>query len=420
MINRLRKKFVLITALSVGIVFALVFGGVYLLGRYQVEFSMDLLADVVSANGGVFPQPEDDEAIDADPEGAGPEQAPAPGTSPMINPDAQMNARFFSVTVDADGNVTERNLALTPSISDEEAKTLANSALSDGGERGWASTYRYKITEKDGGRLLVFVDAEANISMTDQLLWSVLAVLVVSFALILLLIVVISKLAMRPAVESYQKQRQFVTDANHELKTPLTLILSNVDIVESEIGKNEWLDDIRSEGERMELLINQLGSLSRMDEDGSNLALADFDLSALVSDAASEFTTIAAEKHESLACSAEPGITYRGDEELIRRLVYILLDNAVKYCDHDGGILVRLSTKGRGPILVVENSYANVEGEDLDRLFDRFYRADRARTYSGGFGIGLSMARSIARNHGGDIVAYKRDSSRIGFKVTLR
>ena len=410
MINRLRRKFVLITALSIGVVFALIFAGVCLLGHYQLNFSMDLLADVISANDDSFPRRED----------SGAEQAPVPDAGPAIKPDAQMSSTFFSVTVDEDHRIVERNIELNPSVSEEVADDLVDEALADGNERGWVSTYRYKVSEKEGGELLVFVDAENNIAMTEQLMRSVLVVLVASFALILLLIVVISRRAMRPAAESYQKQRQFVTDANHELKTPLTLILSNVDIVEAEVGKNEWLDDIRSEGERMELLINQLGSLSRMDEDNSNLSLGDFDLSTLVTDAADEFSALAAEKDLSLRCAVEPNIAYHGDEELIRRLVCILLDNAFKYCDPGGGIFVRLSARGRHPVLTVENSSSNVDNEDLSRFFDRFYRADRARTYSGGFGIGLSMARGIARNHGGDIVTYRKDSSHIGFKVTLK
>lgn len=136
--------------------------------------------------------------------------------------------------------------------------------------------------------------------MTNRLLYSVFFALVGSFIFILLLIVIISKRAVKPAAESYEKQKQFVTDANHELKTPLTLILSNVDIVESEIGKNEWLDDIRSEGERMGLLINQLVTLSRMDEDTSNLAVAEFDLSNMAFDTVSEFEGLAAEKKKHL------------------------------------------------------------------------------------------------------------------------
>ena len=267
---------------------------------------------------------------------------------------------------------------------------------------------------------MVFINGETNKAMTKHLLYTVFFVLAGSFVLILLLILLISKKAVKPAAESYEKQKQFVTDANHELKTPLTLILSNVDIVESEIGKNEWLDDIRSEGERMGALINQLVALSRMDEDQPNLAVTEFDLSEMASDTVSEFAGLAAEKQRTLSVVIKPSIRYRGDEGLIRRLLCILLDNAIKYCDLYGEIQVNVYTKGRNPVITVENSYRNVGHEELNRFFDRFYRADKARVFHGGFGVGLSIAQGIARKHKGDIVVYQKDSTHIGFKVTLK
>lgn len=218
--------------------------------------------------------------------------------------------------------------------------------------------------------------------------------------------------------ESYEKQKQFITDANHELKTPLTLILSNLDIVEADVGKNEWLDDIRSESERMGLLINQMVTLCRMDESEAPLVLADVDLSGVLSDTVSEFEPLAAERKKRLTAAVEPGVRCRGDEALLRRLVAILLDNAVKYCDAGGEIRVNLHGRRR-PVLTVENTYAEVDRLELDRLFDRFYRDDKACTFTGSFGIGLSIAQSIARKHKGSLTAYKKDGV-IGFKAELK
>src|SRR5699024_5329555 len=137
-------------------------------------------------------------------------------------------------------------------------------------------------------------------SMSGRLLLTAFLVLLCSACLILALIVVISKRVVRPVAESYDKQKQFITDANHELKTPLTLILSNLDIVEADVGKNEWLDDIRSESERMGLLINQMVTLCRMDESDAPLALADVDLSSVLGDTVSEFEPLAAERQKKL------------------------------------------------------------------------------------------------------------------------
>ena len=247
-----------------------------------------------------------------------------------------------------------------------------------------------------------------------------LFVLIGSFLAILLIIILISKRAVKPTAEAYEKQKQFVTDANHELKTPLTLILSNADIVESEIGENEWLEDICGEGEQMGALINQLVTLSRMDEDGSNLSVTEFDLSAVALDTVSEFEGLAAERNKELTADIEPDIVYSGDEGMIRQLLSILLDNAVKYCYPDGQIIASVHSKSHGAVITVENTYADVDSVELERLFDRFYRADKARSFTGSFGVGLSIAKGIAQKHRGSILAYKKDNDHIGFKVILK
>ena len=265
---------------------------------------------------------------------------------------------------------------------------------------------------------MVFVNGSMNWAVTTRLLVTAFLVLLGSALLILLLTVLLSKRVVRPVAESYEKQKQFITDANHELKTPLTLILSNLDIVEAELGQNEWLDDIRSEGERMGLMINQLVALSRMDESQAHMVRSAFDLSAAVEDTVSEFQPLAAERGKKLQTSIEPGIRYEGDEGLIRRLASILMDNAVKYCDEGGEIRVEVC-QHRHPVLIVENTYAQVDQLELDRLFDRFYRADKARTFSGSFGVGLSIAQSIVRSHRGSIHAYRKGNT-IGFRAELK
>lgn len=410
MIYNLRRKFILVSAFSVSLVFVLIFGIIYIVSTSQLNATMDMLTDVISKNGGVFP---DFDKL---------ERPSAPvgfHNETFLSPDTPFSTRFFTVWLDKDNQVLRENTEQT-SIDSKEAREYAAKALGSGEERGWVSHYRYRVVDTDYGKSVVFVNGEMNEAVTNRLLYTVFLVLAGSFLVILMLIIFISKRAVKPAAESYEKQKQFITDANHELKTPLTLILSNVDIVESEYGKSEWLDDIRSEGERMGALINQLVTLSRMDEDTSNLTISDFDLSGMASDVVSEFEGLAAEREKNLIAAIEPFIRYTGDEGLIRKLMAILLDNAVKYCDPEGQIQVSVYSKGRSPIISVENTYADVDSVELGRLFDRFYRADKARTYTGSFGIGLSIAESIVKNHKGEIAAYKKDANHIGFRATLK
>ena len=165
-------------------------------------------------------------------------------------------------------------------------------------------------------------------------------------------------------------------------------------------------------------LVNQLVALSRMEEDKQTLNISELSLSDILLDSASEFSTLAESKGKRLALDVDQNIKYLGDEALLRRLIGILLDNAVKYCDAEGEITVILKKKRR-IALSVENTYSGAGEIELERLFDRFYRADKARKFTGGYGVGLSIAKAIAEKHKGDISAYKKDNSHIGFKVIL-
>lgn len=410
MIYRLRKKFIVVSAISILTVFFVIYLGIFFISIHQLNGMVDPLADVIAANNGIFPA-----SVDG-------HKPPPPKKGPhrdIFTSETRFSTRFFTVWVDSNGQIIRQNIESVSSVTKEEVEQYIKESLRRKSERGWTGDYRYKIFETKSGLAIVFVNGSMNQAMTRNLLFTALTVLVASGSIVLLMIILFSKRAVQPAVESYEKQKQFITDANHELKTPLTLILSNLDIVESELGENEWLDDIRSEGERMSALVNQLVTLSRMDEEESNLVVSRFDLSSAAEDMVSEFCSLAAEREKELSFQIEPNIFYQGDEGLIRRLLSILLDNAVKYCDPGGSIRVTLSAK-RYPVIIVENTYKNVGKIELHRLFDRFYRGDKARTYTGSFGVGLSIAKAIAKNHRGDITACQTDDSHISFKVILK
>ena len=165
-------------------------------------------------------------------------------------------------------------------------------------------------------------------------------------------------------------------------------------------------------------LVNQLVALSRMDEEGQPLNITEVALDNLVGDTFAEFEPLAKERGKHITASIDKEISYLGDEALLHRLIGILMDNAIKYCDQGGEITVNLH-RGRRIILTVENTYAAVDELELNRLFDRFYRADKARKFTGGYGVGLSMAKAIVEKHKGEITAYKKDATYIGFKVLL-
>lgn len=408
MIGNLRKKFICISTISIFAVFSIILSLLLVLTRVQMNRTLDMLTDTIAENNGFFPEFDSSK----------PHTPSLFSYSNTINEETRFSTRFFTVRLNGQQEVTDVNIDSVSTISQSEVEQYVLDAMDSPKERGWVSEYRYKITSAEDGWFLVFVNGAMYQTTTNRLLFTVFLILLGSAVLILTLTVIISKKVVRPMAESYEKQKQFITDANHELKTPLTLILSNLDILESEYGKNEWLDDIRGEGERMGLLINQLVTLSRMDESNARLLSADFDLSGAINDTVSEFQCLAEERGHTLSSDITPSISYHGDEALIRKLAAILLDNAVKYCDAGGEIQVRLYQR-RHPVLIVENTYAEVDTLELDRLFDRFYRADRVRTFSGSFGVGLSIAQSIVKSHRGTITAYKKEGL-IGFRVNLK
>ena len=412
MIYRLQKRFILICTVSVLTVIALVFGVILVLNISSMNRNMDMLADRVSEGGGRFPG-----AMEEKPQ---PDKMHPPNAQDFafITPETPFSTRHFTVFFDKQGEVARTNTESIYSITEETAIKYAESVLSDKDARGWKDNYRYKVFATEMGKGVVFVDGSMSRSSLMQSMTIAGLVLLGCAALVLILIFLLSKKAVKPIAESYEKQKQFITDANHELKTPLTLILANLDIAEAELGKNEWLDDIRSEGHRMTELVNQLVALSRMDEEGQPLNITEVALGKLVADTVTEFEPLAKERGKALTSNIEKGISYCGDEALLHRLVGILMDNAIKYCDQGGEIAVNLH-KGRKIVLVVENTYASVGEIELDRLFDRFYRADKARKFTGGYGVGLSMAKAIVEKHNGEITAYKKDATHIGFKIVL-
>ncbi len=388
------------------------FGIIVALNISSLNKNMDVLADQVSEGGGRFPGSFND--------GFKPDKFPSKNEPnyDFITPETPFSTRHFTIFFDQKGEVAQTFMESIFSVPEGKAIEYAKTAMEESRERGWIYNYRYKAFSTERGYGVVLVDGSMNRSAMVQSIAIAGVVLLVCAVLVLALILLLSKRAVKPIAESYEKQKQFITNANHELKTPLTLILANLDIAESEIGKNEWLEDIRSEGRRMTELVNQLVALSRMDEENHTLNLSDIALGRMVADTVSEFEPLAVSRGKTIGANIDTEIIYHGDDALLRRVVGILMDNAIKYCDHGGDIVVTLH-RGRHIVLTVENTYASVGELELNRLFDRFYRADKARTFKGGYGVGLSMAKAIVENHKGEITVYKKDDTHIGFKVVL-
>lgn len=224
----------------------------------------------------------------------------------------------------------------------------------------------------------------------------------------------------KPIAESYEKQRQFITDASHDLKTPITIIDADASVLEMEVGENEWLTDIQKQTKRLTDLTNNLVFLSRMEENENHFQMIEFPLSDVIVETAQSYEALAHAQGKTFTLQVEPLISFCGDEKAFRQLTALLLDNALKHSDENGTILLALKKADRSVRLSVYNTCASIPQEDLTQLFDRFYRTDKSRnSQTGGHGIGLSVAKAIITAHKGSISAASADGHSLTITAKL-
>ena len=237
---------------------------------------------------------------------------------------------------------------------------------------------------------------------------------------VFILMVLLSEKIVKPISDSYEKQKRFITDAGHEIKTPLTIIDADAEILEMDYGHNEWLKDIQTQVRRLTALTEDLTLLSRMEEGKGVGEMIDFPVSDVVNETAQSFQAPAKMQNKDFIIDIEPMLSFRGSEKSIRQLVSILLDNALKYSPEGGRVEISLRRQNRSLCLKVYNTAQNIDTENLDRLFDRFYRGNESRSgETGGYGIGLSVAKAITNSHRGKINAASKDGSSLTVTVIL-
>ena len=233
-----------------------------------------------------------------------------------------------------------------------------------------------------------------------------LLVIVCCVTLVFFLLLLLSGRVIRPFTENMERQKRFLTDVSHELKTPLGIISANTGVLELTRGKDEWTESIRNQVKRLDSLIKDLIELSKSEVSVKESEFTEFSVSQIAETNADSFRTLAQMQGKQLNAEIEPGVCMRGQEDSVTRLVTILLDNGVKYCDLAGTVTLDLRQKGRQIILRVSNPCKDMDPAQVPHLFDRFYRADSSRSrQSGGYGIGLSIARAVTEGHKGKISA---------------
>lgn len=343
---------------------------------------------------------------------------------PPIDEDMAMSLRFFTVCLDKANQVVRKDTSRIASVSGEEAQAYAQQVAKKEQISGYLYHFKYQVLIDDfamEGKTVIFLD----VSRQFQSIWMV-AVLSVGVAVIcwlcmLLLVVILSRRAIRPIAQNMLKQRQFVTDAGHELKTPLAVIQANIDAMELINGENKWSRNIRSQTIRLSGLMQNLLTLAKMDEESLLLPMTDFALGELVEESIQPFHEALDLKNIHMEADIAADVFIHANRGYMQRLLSILLDNAVKYTNDEGRISVQLKKAEKAAVLQIKNSCEELPKEDAEKLFDRFYRGDRARTQkNGGYGIGLSAAYAIVKAHKGDISARYTEGNTIIFTVRIK
>jgi signal transduction histidine kinase len=322
-------------------------------------------------------------------------------------------------TVSSDKAFDYANEALDIEKNPNFFKKLLSSGDREGILEKKGFVYYYKISNMDNGNsLVVFVDATSRMENVNVVKDFTIIIVLICFMVFFLLVSIMSKILVRSFVEDYEKQKMFITNAGHELKTPLAIISANTEVVEMVSGESEWTKSIKNQVERMTKLIGELITLAKADEK-KNVEIVEFDFSELIQTEVDSFKTVAVQSGKTLETKIEENITIKSDKNGLREVVSVLTDNAIKYCDDEGTIKVESHKKGKKVFLSVSNTYAEGKNLDYSRFFDRFYRADESHnSEKKGYGIGLSLAEACIKGCKGKInVTYAEDT--ITFNVIL-
>lgn len=336
--------------------------------------------------------------------------------------EAPYSTRYFVLRYSGDGELIAADLKNIAAVTEDNTDKYLAIAVNHGEGFGYTKGYRYYVVRNDEDKYMaIFLDCGSKLRSVATFAAYSVAAMVACTTLVYVLILLMSHKAIEPVVKASEKQKQFITDASHELKTPITVIATSLKVLEMDIGKQKWIDKARAQTEKLTELVNSLVALSKMDEETSPLIFSEFNISDALKETAESFADFALSQGHELKIAIDEGIVYRGDEYAIRQLASIIIDNAVKYAGDGSDIEFSLEKAKNGVIIKTSNKCEGIEKGDCSKLFDRFYRQDESRSAgTGGFGIGLSIARSIAEGHCGTAVAKSDDGQNIEFVFHLK
>ena len=403
MIKKLKLKFLTLSMSALFILLSVIVSGMNIINYNSVIQEADSVLSVISQNKGTFPE-----------NSFKPDKLP-----PHFSAETPYESRYFTVFYSEEKNIIRVDTSKIAAVDSETAILYANRIIKSNKTVGFLNNYRYKAVSDYNGIRITFLDCEKRLASFKRFLLSGIAMSLLGFAVVFIAVFILSGKIIKPIAEAYEKQKRFITDAGHEIKTPLTIINANADILEMELSENnESIADIKEQTKRLKELTESLVALSRLEESQSTLQKIEFPLSEVVKETASAFCAVSTAQNKTFTLNIEPMLTLNGNDAAIRQLTTIFLDNAFKYSQYGGEVSLSLSKQNRTITLSVYNTTENnINNEQLKYVFDRFYRTDTSRnSETGGHGIGLSVAKAIVTAHSGKIKTTTSDGK--SFTVT--
>ncbi len=404
MIRKLKVKFVTLAMAALVVLMIVVVAAMNIINYISIIEEADMILSVLSENRGEFPPLSNDFG----------NRLP-----PNMSPETPYESRYFTVVIDQNGNISNTDMSQIAAVDRSEAIEYAQKVIDEEKSQGLIGNYRYIVSNDFNTTRISFLDCGRRLDAFKSFLYISSSVALIGLLAVFSFLFIASGKIIKPIAEAYDKQKQFITDAGHEIKTPLTIINANVDILEMELGEsNESLRDIMQQTKRLRTLTNNLICLSRMEEAEHNMVKVGFPISDVVLETAEPFRHLAISQGTEFILNIQPMLSFCGDDKSIAQLVSLLLDNALKYSSIDGTIALTFVKHNRSLYLSCFNTTkSEINPEQLKYVFDRFYRTDSSRnSETGGHGIGLSIAKAIVTAHSGKITAWTKDKH--SFQIT--
>lgn len=403
MIKQLQRKFavsaMLIILAITGCVFLIITTVSYRVLNTQVDQTINLIID----NDGYIPEYRDiKDAI-----------------SKVLTDDSTGFSKYFSFKINNDGKIIEANVEYVPSLNLTDTENILEDVLSKDKTVGYYEDYRYKIIDKNDYKLIVFLDCQEEIETLHVSIAKSITIITFGLILVFIIISALTKKILKPIINNIENQKQFITNAGHELKTPLAVIMADVDVLEMTIGEdNEWINSIKSQSNRLNVLIKSLLSLSNIEEGKQEFHTTQFSITKIIKESIQDFKALL--QNKKVIFDDNKDVIINADLNMMKQLVTIFLDNSIKYTPDNGTIEIKAEKQGKNVKLEFSNTCENVRSINTKKLFDRFYRGDKSRNKTKeGYGIGLAIAKSIVDIHRGKINAFITKDDKLCFRVII-